>query len=157
MSRRPAAASTASLRIRVPAGVVFDRLTTLPFHGGLIPLTRVAAPDRPARIGDVVTAVSAGVLRDVMVVADTCRPVGERRGRARFAKTGPVLFGWAGIDVVPLGPDTCLVRWSEHIRLRRTSGRLLSRAGAAMAALALLRARRLLEHERRRDHGRGEA
>lgn len=149
MSRRTGPARTASLRIRVPARVAFDRLTTLPFHGRLIPLTHVAAPDRPARIGDVVTAVSAGVLRDVMVVTDAgWEDAGERvRGSVRLVKTGPVLLGWASIVVVPLGEHACLVRWSEHIRLRRTSGALLSRAGALMAARALRRARAILQHE----------
>lgn len=139
---------TASLRIAVSAHTAHDWLISVRNHERLIPFTRIAAPARPAVIGDVVAAVSVGVLRDVMVVTDArWETLGPACGRGvvRFAKTGPVLFGWAILAVHPLGPDACLVRWSECIRLRGTSGALLSRAAALMAALALHRTRRLLE------------
>ncbi|MPV48593.1 MULTISPECIES: SRPBCC family protein [unclassified Pseudactinotalea] len=148
----------ARIRIEAPAGEVFDWLTTLTHHGRLIPLTRVAAPTRPAAVGDVVTAVTLGLLRDVMVVTRVERPAepagpGGPVGRATFSKTGPMLLGWASIEVVPAGETACEVRWTESIHAsvwgRRTGGALLTRGGGLMVALALRRARRILARGRR--------
>ena len=64
---------------------------------------------------------------------------GHRRGVVRLEKTGPLLLGWARISVTSIDERTCEVSWSEHIRLRATSGAFLSRAAVIMAALALRR------------------
>lgn len=60
-------------------------------------------------------------------------------GRASYRKLGPVLLGTAAVQVRPLGPATCEVRWTEDVHLRGLPRRLTAPAlrPLARAALAL--------------------
>lgn len=112
------AQSVSRAEIALPARRAFARATALHNHERLIPLTRIEAPARVPRVGDVAVATSALLLRDVMKVADYDEPdgdaVGDRPGRARWVKQGPVLLGEAEIVVTALGPDRSLIEWFER-------------------------------------------
>lgn len=108
------AQSVSRAEIALPARRAFARATALRNHERLIPLTRIEAPARVPRVGDVAVATSALLLRDVMKVADYDEPDGDRPGRARWVKQGPVLLGEAEIVVTALGPDRSLIEWFER-------------------------------------------
>lgn len=106
--------SVASREVGLPAAVAFDRLTALRNHERLIPLTRVDAPARRPRPGDIVVATSARVLRDTMELTEYTRPGRDGVGRAWWVKRGPVLLGEAGIVVTALGEHRCRIDWVER-------------------------------------------
>ncbi|UFU07299.1 hypothetical protein [Ruania halotolerans] len=117
--------TTASRVFPARASAMFAHLTTLPRHEALIPFTRITARPAPAQVGDTIVAVTAGLLRDVMLVTEISAPDdGPRSGTmpastgvAVFRKVGPVLLGSARIEVTPLGASTCRVDWTEDVRL----------------------------------------
>lgn len=127
-----------------PVDEVFALLSDVRGHGRWIPLTRVQAPRRPLRPGDRVSALTAGVFRDRMVVTEV---IAGRRLTLR--KTGPVLGGTTTIAVAPRGADATVVRWDYDAHLagplpRRLTAPLVTAALEAMAALVLLRIARAL-------------
>lgn len=129
--------------IPAPADDVFEFLTTITNHARLIPCTRIEAPSRPVVTGDVITAISAGVLRDVMVVTsgvDVCSGPCSGPRRVTLVKSGPILHGWAEIAVRELDDHSSEASWQEFIRLRHSSGTILTRAVEVMCSLALWRA-----------------
>ncbi len=133
----------------LPADVddAFALLADLRGHDRWIPLTTVAAPSRLPHVGDVVEARTAGFFVDRMRVLEVDPP-----RLLRLAKIGPVLFGEASIEVVPLTAGTCRVRWSEHVHLRgplpRVTEVLLRPVLAVMTWLALRTVERWLRAQR---------
>lgn len=106
--------SVASRTIDLPVQVCFDRLTALRNHERLIPLTTIAAPQRRPRVGDVVIATSALVLKDTMELVRYEPPASDAVGRAVWIKRGPVLLGEAEIIVSRLSETACRVDWIER-------------------------------------------
>jgi anti-sigma factor RsiW len=143
------AESVSRAEIALPARRAFARTTALRNHERLIPLTRIDAPARQPRVGDVVTATSALLLRDVMEVADYEEPSGDSpgdgAGRARWVKRGPVLLGEAEIVVTPVAPDRSLVEWFERdIHLSVGPPALTTSLLTALTGVMTSRALRLL-------------
>ena len=137
----------------VDATTAWALVADLRNHERWIPLTRVSL-DGPAAAGATVTAVSGPFARrgfpglaDVMTVDRYDPPVGAEPGVATFTKIGHVLKGHASIVVVPAGPSSSRVFWSEDVYLagplpRRLTGALLSPFLGGMVRYALLKARR---------------
>ena len=136
----------------VDAATAWELVADLRNHERWIPLTRVSL-DGPARVGARVTAVSGPFARrgfpglaDVMTIDRYDPPAGAEPGVATFTKTGHVLKGHASIVVVPAGPSSSRVFWSEDVYLagplpRRLTGALVSPFLGAMVRYALMRAR----------------
>lgn len=128
----------------VPVDEAFALLSDVRAHGRWIPLTRVQAPSRPLRPGDRVSALTAGIFRDRMVVTDVID------GRLlSLRKTGPVLEGTTTIAVTPRGADATVVQWTYDAHLagplpRRLTATLVTAALEAMAAMVLWRMARAL-------------
>ncbi|MPV38732.1 SRPBCC family protein [Georgenia subflava] len=137
----------------VPAAAAFGLLTDLAGHHRWIPLTRTDAPPAPPRPGDLLTAVTAGVLPDRMVVTEVRAPAGDTAGVLRVRKEGPLLLGPVTIAVEPAGHDRCTVRWTEEVWLRGPLPRPLTRlllapTLEAMTAVALRWVARHLDERR---------
>lgn len=139
--------------MHAPAPLVWSVVGNLRRHDELIPLTRMEAPDRETRAGDLVVARSAVVIEDRMVTA-SMRSVGDAAtdpgwGRwATFEKVGPVLLGTAHLVVRADGHDRCLVVWAEDVRFARDVpglGAPLDLSLTLMSDLALRRLARLVE------------
>ncbi|WP_034610845.1 SRPBCC family protein [Cellulomonas sp. URHD0024] len=121
-------------------------------HARWIPLTRVGLSTSAPEVGAVVTAVSgpfatrgAPGLADVMSIDRYDPPTDTRTGVAEFTKTGHVLRGSASIVVVPAGPSSCRVLWTEHVWLAGPLPRRLTELAmrpflGAMVRYALMRA-----------------
>ena len=132
----------------VDATAAWELVADLRNHGRWIPLTRVRVD------GWTVTAVSGPLARrgfpgftDVMEIDRYDPPTGDEPGVATFTKVGRVLRGTASIVVVPAGPSSSRVFWSEHVYLagplpRRLTGALLAPVLGGMVRFALMRARR---------------
>lgn len=121
-------------------------LTDVRNHARWVPLTRVTVNDTltsatdpgpaPVPAGARFTAVTgpwagrgAPGLVDRMVVEHLQAPRTDDAGPgspgvATYRKLGPVLLGTAGVQVRPLGPGTCEVRWFEDVHLRGLPRRL---------------------------------
>ncbi|UZN04178.1 SRPBCC family protein [Cellulomonas sp. S1-8] len=140
----------------VPADVAWDALTDARRHGAWVPMTRVEV-DGPTGVGQRVAAVSGPGARrglpglpDRMVVTRFDPPgtdAGGATGVAVFAKQGPVLLGEATVVVVPTGPSTCRVTWTEHVPLagplpRELTARVTAPLLGAMLRVVLRRAAR---------------
>ena len=135
----------------VDAATAWELVADLRNHERWIPLTRVSL-DGPARAGATVTAVSGPFARrgfpglaDVMTVDRYDPPVGWEPGIATFTKIGHVLKGTASIVVVPAGPSSCRVLWTEHVWLAGPLPRRLTEVAmrpflGGMVRYALLRA-----------------
>ncbi len=117
-------------------------------HARWVPLTRIDAEGpMPVTAGRTFTAVSGPWARagrpgltDRMRVdlATPPQTSAGHTGRARLIKLGPVLTGWAEIDVRPLGPDLTEVTWTELIGVRGMP-RWLTDVLGAVPTLAMLR------------------
>ncbi|GAA3798933.1 hypothetical protein [Cellulomonas soli] len=108
-------------RIEAPAPDVWAVLGRLTRHAALVPLTTVDAPDRELRVGDRVTAVTAEVVVDRMVVTAVRRrgedPTADDWARwATLHKEGPLLVGDAHLVVRARGRHACEVLWAEDVR-----------------------------------------
>ncbi len=153
--------ATVARALNVPAGVAWRVLTDARRHGSWVPLTRVTT-DGPARVGQRVVAVSGPGARrggpglvDRMVVVRYDAPgddVGGRAGVAVYAKRGPVLRGEASVVVVPTGPTTCRVTWTEHVPL---AGPLPVALTARLSRPFLAVMLRIVLHRASRDLGGG--
>ena len=154
--------SVATAVVATSAQRAWDLLTDVRAHARWIPATRVEAPARAA-VGDPFVAVTGPTARrggrglpDRMVVERLEPPgrPGAPDGVAAYRKTGPVLLGTALLEVRPLGPTRCAVRWSEDVHLRglprALTAPLLRPVLGAMTRLALARARAELEGHRPR-------
>jgi len=118
-------------RFEVPAVEVWSALVDWPGHAGWIPLTRVELHDGPARdvpaagadrvpvVGEEFTATS-GLRRlaliDRMRVTQAPAHTPSKR-RVRLEKIGPVLTGYAELEVSPSGEQACTVVWVEQVRV----------------------------------------
>lgn len=126
----------------LPAADAFDLVTDVREHGRWIPLTRVQAPARALQPGDRVSALTAGVFRDRMVVTDVIA------GRLlALRKAGPLLAGTTTIAVTPRGAGDSVVQWTYDAYLagplpRALTGPVVTAALEAMAALVLWRIER---------------
>lgn len=143
------------MRRTIPASAAetFALLTDLPGHHRWIPLTTTDAPPPPARPGDVLTAVTLGVLPDRMRVEHLRPPAEGAPGVLVVRKLGPVLLGPVEITVTPTGPRACVVHWREDVWLRgplprRLTALLLTPVLEAMTAVALRRVEQHLAAER---------
>lgn len=137
----------------VDATTAWELVADLRNHERWIPLTRISL-DRPAGPGSTVTAVSGPFARrgfpglaDVMTIDRYDPPAGDQPGVATFTKVGHVLKGHASIVVVPAGPTSSRVLWSENVYLagplpRRLTEALLKPFLGGMVRYALMRARR---------------
>jgi hypothetical protein len=146
------------VRRTIPASAdeTFTLLTDLRGHHRWIPLTTTDAPPPPARPGDALIALTAGVFPDRMRVEEIRPPSddGGAPGVLVVRKLGPVLLGRVEITVEPLGPDACAVDWREDVWLRGPLPRRLTRLPLTvplelMTALALRRVERHLAEQSR--------
>ncbi|KDN87968.1 Immediate-early protein 2 [Kitasatospora cheerisanensis] len=89
------------------------RLTDWPRHGDAVPFTTVTGDTRT-----VVARTGLGRLgfADVMDVARWEPPQDGGPGRCRLVKRGPVVTGWAEIELRPHRGGTA-VRWCEDLRI----------------------------------------
>jgi hypothetical protein len=141
------------VRRTIPASAdeTFALLADLRGHHRWIPLTTTDAPPPPARPGDALTALTAGVLPDRMRVEHVRPPsVDGGPGVLGVRKLGPVLLGDVEITVTPAGPGASVVDWREDVWLRgplprRLTRLLLTPPLEAMTALALRRVERHLD------------
>ena len=139
--------------VHAPAPLVWSLVGNLHRHEELIPLTRIDAPDRVTRTGDMIVARSAVVLVDRMVTTNVQSAGGTATGSgwgrwATFAKVGPVLLGEAHLVVRARGHHQCLVVWAEDVRLARDApvlGVPLDLSLVLMSDLALRRLARAVE------------
>lgn len=126
----------------LPAAEAFALVADVRGHGRWIPLTRVQAPARALRPGDRVSALTAGVFRDRMVVTDAIP------GRLlALRKAGPVLAGTTTIAVTPRGAQDSVVQWTYDAHLagplpRALTGPVVTAALELMAAVVLWRMER---------------
>lgn len=126
------------------APAVWETLADLAGHHRWVPLTTTDAPPPPPRPGDRLTAVTAGVLVDRMLVTRARPPLEGRPGVLTLEKIGPILLGPVRIVVAPAGPAACTVDWREHVHLagplpRRLTAALLRPVLTVMTRLALRR------------------
>jgi len=138
----------------VDAAAAWALLTDPRNHARWIPLTRVGLDTAAPQVGSVTTAVSGPLVRrgapglaDVMRIDRYDPPTQTRTGVAEFTKIGHVLKGSASIVVVPAGPRSSRVLWTEHVWLagpvpRRLTGLALRPVLGAMVRYALMRALR---------------
>ena len=141
----------------VDAATAWGLVADLRNHERWIPLTRVSIDglrSGATAAGAVVTAVSGPFARrgfpglaDVMTVDRYDPPLGTEPGVATFTKIGHVLKGHASIVVVPAGPSSSRVFWSETVYLagplpRRLTGAALKPFLGGMVRYALMKARR---------------
>ncbi len=132
----------------VDAAAAWALVADLQNHERWIPLTRVSVD------GSTVTAVSGPFarrgfpgLKDVMTIDRYDPPTADEPGVATFTKVGRVLKGTASIVVVPAGPSSSRVLWSENVYLggplpRRLTEAVLKPFLGGMVRYALMRARR---------------
>ena len=148
MGRVPSIPSDAVVRtFPVDAATAWALVADLRNHERWIPLTRVQVD------GSTVTAVSGPLarrgapgLKDVMTIDRFDPPVGTEPGVAAFTKVGRLLKGTASIVVVPAGPSSSRVLWSEDVYLagplpRRLTAAVLKPFLGGMVRYALMRAR----------------
>lgn len=117
----------------------FARLTDWPRHAA--PGTSVTVTHRSsAGVGTTFvarTALGRVGFDDHMEVTQWCpEAYGTTPAQCRITKTGPVVFGWATIDVWPVasgavGDSRSVVRWEEHVYCGTG---WLARASALVAA-----------------------
>lgn len=113
--------------VHTPAERVWGVLADFASHGRWAPMTRVRTDPGPPRAGWSFTATTGcgpGMLRDRMTVdlwepPDRTQP--GRPARYRVTKHGPILRGWANVQVTSLGgvigPSTSEVVWTEDLWL----------------------------------------
>jgi hypothetical protein len=130
----------------VDAATAWELVADLRNHERWIPLTRITVD------GTTVTAVSGPLakrgfpgLKDVMTIDSFDPPDGTEPGVATFTKIGRVLKGTASIVVVPAGPSSSRVFWSENVYLggplpRRLTEALLKPFLGGMVRYALMKA-----------------
>lgn len=112
---------TVERRCPLPPDEAWRRVTDWPRHAAHTPLTRIStAPAGPTRAGTVVLA-RTGWRRlgfdDPMDVVRWEPPEPGRAGLCRLVKRGPVVIGWAEIEVRPHGAGS-VVGWREDARVR---------------------------------------
>lgn len=132
----------------MPAERAWAVLLDVRRHARWVPLTRIDVEGPlPVTAGRTFTAVSGPGARagrpgltDRMRVDMAAPPhtLTGRAGRARFTKLGPVLTGWAELDVRPLGPHLTEVTWTERIGVRGVP-RWLTDVIGTLPTLAMLR------------------
>ncbi len=156
-ARRPGTADV-TRAFDVPATVAWRVLTDVRRHGAWVPLTRTRT-DGPPRLGSQVEAVSGPGARrglpglpDRMVITRYDPPgtdAGGPAGVAVYTKRGPVLLGAATVVVLPTGPRSCRVTWTERVPvagLPESLGVLLTELPLRlMLRVVLRRARRDVE------------
>lgn len=132
----------------VDAATAWALVADLRNHERWIPLTRVEVDGSTVRAvsGPFATRGAPG-LTDVMTIDRYDPPVGDEPGVATFTKVGRVLKGHASIVVVPAGPSSSRVLWSEDVYLagplpRRLTGALLKPFLGGMVRYALMKAHR---------------
>jgi carbon monoxide dehydrogenase subunit G len=145
--RRPDRAPARTVVLPVPAEHAWAMLLDVRRHARWVPMTRIEVDGPlPLVTGSVFTAVSGPGARsgrrgliDTMRVDVATAPdsASGRRGHARFTKLGPVLTGWAELDVLPQGPDRTEVTWTERIGVRGLP-RWLTDVLGALPTLAML-------------------
>lgn len=125
--------------VAAPPEQVFAAVADVSAHGGAIPWTRIETSPGDPGVGWRFTARSgprAFALVDEMVLTRW-----EPGRRYALSKLGPLLRGWADIEVEAT-PTGSLVRWSEEIRPVVVGslpgvGRLSDLLGTAMVRRAL--------------------
>ncbi len=155
--RRPGVA-VRRVVLPVPAPRAFALLTDVRRHAAWVPLTRIdlhgpADDDGRLLAGGTFTAVTGPAARrgapglpDRMRLESAEAPVGRRTGTARFVKLGPLLTGWAELDVRPLGEALCEVTWRERIGVRGVPAAITDVLGTPLTAAML---RTVLRHAAR--------
>ena len=122
---------TVTRRFDAPAVRVWSALVDWPGHADWIPMTRIELHDGPARavpaagadrvpvVGEEFTATSGlGRLALVDRMRVTQAPAHELwKRRVRLDKIGPVLTGYADLEVSPDGEQSCTVVWTEQVRV----------------------------------------
>ncbi|MFE1317369.1 SRPBCC family protein [Kitasatospora phosalacinea] len=123
----------------LPADEAWRRVTDWPRHGATVPFTTVRSDGRT-----VVARTRAGRLGfdDTMDLTRWEPPQGGRTGTCLLVKRGPLVTGWARIEVRP-HHGGALVRWSEDLRIAPLPT-LLDRPTAWCGRLLFRRALRTL-------------
>lgn len=125
--------------VHTPTERVWGVLSDFAGHGRWMPMTTVRTDAGPPQAGWSFTAITGYgpfILRDRMTV-DLWEPPERahpsRPARYRVTKHGPILLGWANVQVTSLGgvlgPSTTEVVWTEDLRLRSP---LLGRAMSSL-------------------------
>lgn len=130
--------SMTSLVSSAPADVLWSVVTDVARHGRYVPLTSVTtAPGEPYP-GWRFTAYTG--VRPVAMPDHMAVTLWQPPRRVRIVKLGPVLLGWADIEVEPLGDGRSRVTWTEEITvagLGALTRRLGDVGGKAMVGRAL--------------------
>ncbi|MBO3086640.1 SRPBCC family protein [Cellulomonas fengjieae] len=141
----------------VDAPTAWTLVADLRNHERWIPLTRISVDGgRVTAVSGLLARRGAPGLKDVMTIDRFDPPVGTEPGVAAFTKVGRVLRGTASIVVVPAGPSSSRVLWTEDVYLagplpRRLTGAVLRPFLGAMTRYALMRA----QNEARATHRHG--
>lgn len=125
--------------VAAPAEVVFAAVADFAAHAGPIPWTRIETSPGEPSVGWRFTALSGPTalpLVDEMVLTRW-----EPGRRFALTKLGPLLRGWADIEVRPSGSGS-VVAWAEEIRPAALGtvpgvGRVADLLGTAMVRRAL--------------------
>ena len=139
-----------------PAADAFDLLVDLRRHDALFPATRVQGPRGEIQVGARFSAVTAGIVRDRMILRVLERPSADpapEPGIAVLEKVGPIFAGFATITVTPMGPTTCEATWSYDVCLAVgppwASRAVMTVVCTGLAWIALRQASRALRPSRR--------
>ncbi len=151
------------VRRTLPASAsdAFDLLVDLRRHDALFPATHVQGPVGEIRVGSRFSAITAGIVRDRMILRrlerpDPCAGAGagadteaqDSPGVAVLEKVGPIFAGFATITVRPITATTCEATWSYDVSLAVgppwASRRAMSLICSGLAWLALRQAGRAL-------------
>jgi hypothetical protein len=124
--------------VDLDAAHAFALVADFATHERWIPLTTISVPSRPLVEGDEIVARSAGFFVDRMEIVELTPPTGNVPGVMRVRKVGPVLLGDAVITVLPIGPDSSVVRWDEDVWLAGPLPISLTRAVLTSALSAML-------------------
>jgi hypothetical protein len=102
--------------------VAWERLTDWPRHARHVPFTSVVVPTAPPNgVGTLFvarTTIGPMAFDDPMEVIEWVEPDDTRSGRARLAKRGPVMTGWAEL-AVGFSPRGSWATWTEDIAVAR--------------------------------------
>ena len=145
--------TTAHRFVAAPIGATFAGLTDLHRHAAAFPFTTLAVPPGPPTVGDRYEAVTANVVRDVMVLEKLAQTRSGAR-RAIYRKVDGVFRGLVTLTAVALprhGRDVTLVTWHYDVVLARGPAWLTAvpatLACALVARLALWKLARQIETE----------
>ncbi|YAL84011.1 hypothetical protein ACMYYO_04155 [Dermacoccaceae bacterium W4C1] len=111
-------ASTYTAKVPVDAAQLWSVVTDWSRHEQFVPATRitVTGPPGDGQRLDAFTGIGPVGFHDLMVVSEYRAPGGDEPAFLRLDKYGPVLAGWATIEVRPQGSSSSVLTWVERVR-----------------------------------------